>query len=117
MRVTAMVEFILLGARAFGLVFQGVGGSHWIEGRRTGLPGGVVGFLIFLNIFMMAFFLDFFEIAFIIIPLLAPAASALGIDLVWSGVMICAIVQTSFMHPSFGCALFYLKAKRATTHG
>ena len=111
MRLTAMVIFILLGARVFSLVFQGVGGSHWIEGMLTSLPGGVVGFLIFVNIFIfiIAFFLDFFEIAFIIIPLLAPAAQALGIDLIWFGVMICANLQTSFMHPPFGFALFYLR--------
>jgi tripartite ATP-independent transporter DctM subunit len=111
MRLTAMVVFILLGARVFSLVFQGVGGGHWIEGMLTSLPGGVVGFLIFVNIFvfLIAFFLDFFEIAFIIIPLLAPAAEALGIDLVWFGVMICANMQTSFMHPPFGFALFYLR--------
>lgn len=111
MRLTAMVVFILLGARVFSLVFQGVGGSHWIEGMLTSLPGGVVGFLVFVNIFIfvIAFFLDFFEIAFIIIPLLAPAASALGIDLIWFGVMICANMQTSFMHPPFGFALFYLR--------
>jgi tripartite ATP-independent transporter DctM subunit len=111
MRLTAMVVFILLGARVFSLVFQGVGGSHWIEGMLTGLPGGVVGFLIFVNvfIFVIAFFLDFFEIAFIIVPLLAPAATALGIDLIWFGVLICANMQTSFMHPPFGFALFYLR--------
>ena len=111
MRLTAMVVFILLGARVFSLVFQGVGGGHWIEEMLTSLPGGVVGFLIFVNIFIfvIAFFLDFFEIAFIIVPLLAPAASALGIDLVWFGVMICANMQTSFMHPPFGFALFYLR--------
>ncbi len=111
MRLTAMVVFILLGARVFSLVFQGVGGSHWIEGMLTSLPGGVVGFLVFVNlfVFVIAFFLDFFEIAFIIIPLLAPAASALGIDLIWFGVMICANLQTSFMHPPFGFALFYLR--------
>ena len=111
MRLTAMVVFILLGARVFSLVFQGVGGSHWIEGMLTGLPGGQVGFLVFtqLFIFIIAFFLDFFEIAFIIIPLLAPAASALGIDLIWFGVLICANLQTSFMHPPFGFALFYLR--------
>ncbi|AWM25336.1 C4-dicarboxylate ABC transporter [Sinorhizobium fredii USDA 205] len=111
MRLTAMVVFILLGARVFSLVFQGVGGGHWIESMLTSLPGGVVGFLIFVNIFVfvMAFFLDFFEIAFIIIPLLAPAATALGIDLIWFGVMICANMQTSFMHPPFGFALFYLR--------
>jgi tripartite ATP-independent transporter DctM subunit len=111
MRLTAMVVFILLGARVFSLVFQGVGGGHWIESMLTNLPGGVVGFLIFVNIFVfvLAFFLDFFEIAFIVIPLLAPVASALGIDLVWFGVMICANMQTSFMHPPFGFALFYLR--------
>jgi len=106
-----MVVFILLGSRVFSLVFQGVGGSHWIENMLTSLPGGQVGFLVFVNlfIFVMAFFLDFFEIAFIIIPLLTPAAQALGIDLVWFGVMICANMQTSFMHPPFGFALFYLR--------
>ncbi|MGQ3280770.1 MAG: TRAP transporter large permease, partial [Shinella sp.] len=111
MRLTAMVVFILLGARVFSLVFQGVGGSHWIEEMLTSLPGGVVGFLIFVNIFIfvIAFFLDFFEIAFIIVPLIAPAAQALGIDLIWLGVMICANMQTSFMHPPFGFALFYLR--------
>ncbi|MHB1109937.1 MAG: TRAP transporter large permease, partial [Devosia sp.] len=104
MRLTAMVVFILLGARVFSLVFQGVGGGHWIEGMLVSLPGGAVGFLIFVNIFvfLIAFFLDFFEIAFIIIPLVAPAAEALGINLVWFGVMICANMQTSFMHPPFG---------------
>ena len=111
MRLTAMVVFILLGARVFSLVFQGVGGGHWIEGMLTSLPGGVVGFLVFVNIFIfvIAFFLDFFEIAFIIVPLLAPVATALGIDLIWFGVLICANMQTSFMHPPFGFALFYLR--------
>lgn len=111
MRLTAMVVFILLGARVFSLVFQGVGGGHWIEHLLSHLPGGVVGFLIFVNIFIfvLAFFLDFFEIAFIVIPLLAPVAQSLGIDLVWFGVMICANMQTSFMHPPFGFALFYLR--------
>ena len=111
MKLTAMVVFILLGSRVFSLVFQGVGGSHWIEQMLTSLPGGQVGFLVFVNvfIFVMAFFLDFFEIAFIIIPLLTPAAQTLGIDLVWFGVMICANMQTSFMHPPFGFALFYLR--------
>jgi len=110
-KLTAMVVFILLGSRVFSLVFQGVGGSHWIESMLTSLPGGQVGFLVFVNlfIFVMAFFLDFFEIAFIIIPLLTPAAQALNIDLVWFGVMICANMQTSFMHPPFGFALFYLR--------
>ena len=106
-----MVVYILIGARVFSLVFQGVGGKVWIEHLLTTLPGGQVGFLIFVNIFIfvLAFFLDFFEIAFIIIPLLAPVADKLGIDLVWFGVLICANMQTSFMHPPFGFALFYLR--------
>jgi tripartite ATP-independent transporter DctM subunit len=111
MRITAMVVYILIGARTFSLVFQGVGGKVWIEQMLTSLPGGQVGFLVFVNIFIfvIAFFLDFFEIAFIIIPLLAPAADKLGIDLIWFGVLICANIQTSFMHPPFGFALFYLR--------
>ena len=111
MRITAMVVFILLGSRVFSLVFQGVGGKVWIESFLVGLPGAKVGFLIFINafVFVIAFFLDFFEIAFIIVPLLVPAAHALGIDLVWLGVLLGANIQTSFMHPPFGFALFYLR--------
>jgi tripartite ATP-independent transporter DctM subunit len=111
MRITAMVVFILIGARVFSLVFQGVGGKVWIEDMLTSLPGGQLGFLVFVNIFIfvIAFFLDFFEIAFIIIPMLAPAADKLGINLIWFGVLVCANIQTSFMHPPFGFALFYLR--------
>jgi tripartite ATP-independent transporter DctM subunit len=111
MRITAMVVFILIGSRVFSLVFQGVDGGKWIEHMLSDLPGGQVGFLILVNvfIFILAFFLDFFEIAFIIIPLLAPVADKLGIDLIWFGVMICVNMQTSFMHPPFGFALFYLR--------
>ena len=111
MRITAFVVFILIGARTFSLVFQGVGGKEWIEGMLIALPGGQIGFLVFVNlfIFFIAFFLDFFEIAFIIVPLLAPVAEKLGIDLIWFGVLVCANVQTSFMHPPFGFALFYLR--------
>ena len=111
MRLTAMVVFILIGSRTFSLVFQGVDGGIWIEHMLAGLPGGQLGFLIAVNIFIffLAFFLDFFEIAFIIIPFLAPVAAKLGIDLVWFGVMICVNMQTSFMHPPFGFALFYLR--------
>ena len=111
MRITAMVTFILIGARVFSLVFQGVGGGLWIEHMLTGLPGGQVGFLTFtmVFIFFIAFFLDFFEIAFIIIPLLSPAAVKLDIDLIWFGLLICANIQTAFMHPPFGFALFYLR--------
>jgi tripartite ATP-independent transporter DctM subunit len=111
MRITAMVVFILIGSRVFSLTFQGVGGGHWIEQMLTGLPGGQTGFLVFtmVFIFFIAFFLDFFEIAFIIVPLLIPAADRLGIDLIWFGLLICANIQTSFMHPPFGFALFYLR--------
>ena len=112
MRITAMVVFILIGSRVFSLVFQGVDGSKWIEHLLSGLPGGQIGFLLFVNafIFVLAFFLDFFEIAFIILPLLAPVASTLGIDLIWFGVLLCVNMQTSFMHPPFGFALFYLRS-------
>ena len=111
MRITAMVVFILIGSRVFSLVFQGVDGGIWIEHMLTGLPGGQAGFLIVVNIFIffLAFFLDFFEIAFIILPLLGPVAAKMGIDQVWFGVLICVNMQTSFMHPPFGFALFYLR--------
>jgi tripartite ATP-independent transporter DctM subunit len=111
MRLTAMVVFILIGSRVFSQVFQGVDGAKWVEHLLTGLPGGQVGFLIVVNIFVffLAFFLDFFEIAFIIVPMLAPVADKLGIDLVWFGVLLCVNLQTSFMHPPFGFALFYLR--------
>jgi tripartite ATP-independent transporter DctM subunit len=111
MRLTAMVVFILIGSRVFSLVFQGVDGGKWIEHLLADLPGGQTGFLIAVNIFIffLAFFLDFFEIAFIIVPLLAPVADKLGIDLIWFGVLICVNMQTSFMHPPFGFALFYLR--------
>jgi TRAP-type mannitol/chloroaromatic compound transport system permease large subunit len=111
MRITAMVIFILIGSTIFTLVFRGVDGDLWIEHMLTGLPGGKVGFLIVVNLFVffLAFFLDFFEIAFIIVPLLAPVAAKLGIDLIWFGVLLCVNMQTSFMHPPFGFALFYLR--------
>ena len=117
-RLTAMVVFILIGSSCFMVVFQGVNGGPWLEGMLTGLPGGVWGFLIAVNlfIFFIAFFLDFFEIVFIIVPLLAPVAKVLltpivGEDaaLIWFGVMLCVNLQTSFMHPPFGFALFYLR--------
>ncbi|WP_198970450.1 TRAP transporter large permease [Xylophilus sp. ASV27] len=111
MRLTAMVVFILIGARVFSMVFQGVDGAKWVEHMLSGLPGGQVGFLIAVNIFIffLAFFLDFFEIAFIILPMLGPVADKMGIDLVWFGVLLCVNMQTSFMHPPFGFALFYLR--------
>ena len=111
MRITAMVLFILVGATVFSLVFQGVNGGRWIEHLLAGIPGGQLGFLIFVNIFIffLAFFLDFFEIVFIVVPMLLPTAVALDINLVWFGVLLCVNMQTSFMHPPFGFALFYLR--------
>jgi len=111
MRITSMAIFILIGSRVFSLVFQGVDGALWIEHLLTSLPGGQIGFLIAVNIFIffLAFFLDFFEIAFIIMPMLAPVAHKLGIDMIWFGVLLCVNMQTSFMHPPFGYALFYLR--------
>ncbi len=111
MRLTAMVVFILIGSRVFSMVFQGVDGALWVEHMLSGLPGGQLGFLIAVNVFVffLAFFLDFFEIAFIIVPMLGPVAEKMGIDLIWFGVLLCVNMQTSFMHPPFGFALFYLR--------
>jgi TRAP-type mannitol/chloroaromatic compound transport system permease large subunit len=111
-KLSAFVVFILIGARVFSLTFYGVNGHVWVEHLLTSLPGGQVGFLIFVNafVFVLAFFLDFFELAFIIIPLLGPAAEKLGIDLIWFGVILGVNMQTSFMHPPFGFALFYLRS-------
>jgi TRAP-type mannitol/chloroaromatic compound transport system permease large subunit len=112
MKLSCFVLFILIGATVFSLAFQGVDGPKWVEHLLTGLPGGQLGFLIVVNIliFVLAFFLDFFELAFIIIPLVAPVADKLGIDLVWFGVLLAVNMQTSFMHPPFGFALFYLRS-------
>jgi TRAP-type mannitol/chloroaromatic compound transport system permease large subunit len=111
-KLSAFVMFILIGARIFSLTFYGVNGHTWVEHLLVSLPGGAVGFLVVVNVlvFFLAFFLDFFELAFIIIPLLAPAAAALGIDLIWFGVILAVNMQTSFMHPPFGFALFYLRS-------
>jgi TRAP-type mannitol/chloroaromatic compound transport system permease large subunit len=111
-KLSAFVVFILIGARVFSLTFYGVSGHIWVENLLTSLPGGQVGFLIFVNafVFVLAFFLDFFELAFIVIPLLGPAAEHLGIDLIWFGVILGVNMQTSFMHPPFGFALFYLRS-------
>jgi TRAP-type mannitol/chloroaromatic compound transport system permease large subunit len=104
--------FILIGARVFSLTFYGVNGHLWIEHLLLELPGGALGFLVIVNllVFVLAFFLDFFELAFIVVPLLAPVAAKLGIDLVWFGVLLGVNMQTSFMHPPFGFALFYLRS-------
>jgi tripartite ATP-independent transporter DctM subunit len=112
MRITAMVLFILIGSTVFSLVFQGVDGNIWVEHMILSVTGNdKTTFLIVVNLFVffLAFFLDFFEIAFIIIPLLAPIAAKMGIDLIWFGVLLCVNMQTSFMHPPFGFALFYLR--------
>lgn len=127
MRLTAMVVFILIGSTCFSVVFQGVDGGRWVEHLFTGIPGGWIGFLLVVNLFVffLAFFLDFFEIAFIVVPMLAPVAqkilapelepmmgspeAAASAALVWFGVMLCVNMQTSFMHPPFGFALFYLR--------
>jgi tripartite ATP-independent transporter DctM subunit len=111
-KLSSFVVFILVGARVFSLTFYGVDGHRWVEGLLVSLPGGQVGFLIFVNafVFVLAFFLDFFELAFIVIPLLGPAAEKLGIDLIWFGVILGVNMQTSFMHPPFGFALFYLRS-------
>ena len=114
-RLSSFVLFILIGARVFSLTFYGVNGHLWVEHLLTGLPGGQLGFLIVVNIlvFVLAFFLDFFELAFIIVPLVGPVAEKLGIDLIWFGVLLGINMQTSFMHPPFGFALFYLRSVAA----
>jgi tripartite ATP-independent transporter DctM subunit len=112
MKLTSFVLFILIGSTVFSLVFRGVDGDLWVEQLLAQLPGGALGFLVVVNllVFTLAFFLDFFEIAFILVPLLAPVAVLLGIDLVWFGVLLAVNMQTSFMHPPFGFALFYLRS-------
>ncbi|QXW17475.1 TRAP transporter large permease subunit [Comamonas aquatica] len=111
-KLSCFVLFILIGATVFGLTFQGVDGPLWVEHLLSDLPGGQLGFLILVNImvFFLAFFLDFFELSFIVVPLLAPVADKLGIDLIWFGVLLAVNMQTSFMHPPFGFALFFLRS-------
>jgi TRAP-type mannitol/chloroaromatic compound transport system permease large subunit len=111
-KLASFVVFILIGARTFSLTFYGVDGHKWVEELLLGLPGGELGFLVFVSllVFLLAFFLDFFEIAFIAVPLLAPAAERIGIDLIWFGIILSVNLQTSFMHPPFGFALFYLRS-------
>ena len=111
-KVTSFVIFILIGSSVFSLVFRGVDGDLWVEHLLLNLPGGQLGFLIVVNtlVFLLAFFLDYFEISFIILPLLAPVAEKLGIDLIWFGVLLGVNMQTSFLHPPFGFALFFLRS-------
>ena len=116
MKLSCFVVFILVGSTVFSLTFQGVDGPRWVEHLLSSLPGGQLGFLIVVNIliFLLAFFLDFFELSFIVVPLLAPVADKLGIDLIWFGVLLAVNMQTSFMHPPFGFALFYLRSVAPT---
>ncbi|RZS56859.1 TRAP transporter large permease [Sphaerotilus mobilis] len=116
MKLSTFVVFILIGSTVFSLSFQAVDGPKWVEHLLTSLPGGQLGFLIVVNIliFVLAFFLDFFELSFIVVPLLGPVAEKLGIDLVWFGVLLAVNMQTSFMHPPFGFALFYLRSVAPT---
>ncbi len=109
--LTTMVLVLLVGSTVFALVFRGLYGDVWIEEALVGIPGGRVGLLVVANVlvFVLGFFIDFFEIAFIVVPLLAPAAAALGIDLVWFGVVLGMNLQTSFLTPPFGFSLFYLR--------
>ena len=111
-RLSCFVLFILIGSSVFSLVFRAVNGDLWVEHLLTSLPGGTAGFLVVVNIlfFGLAFFLDFFELAFILVPLVGPVADKLGIDLIWFGVLLSVNMQTSFMHPPFGFALFYLRS-------
>ncbi len=111
-KLSCFVLFILIGSSVFGLTFRGVNGDLWVEHLMTSLPGGQTGFLIAVNllVFVLAFFLDYFELAFIIVPLLAPVADKLGIDLIWFGVLLAVNMQTSFLHPPFGFALFFLRS-------
>jgi GntP family gluconate:H+ symporter len=111
-KLSSFVVFILVGSTVFSLVFQGVDGSKWVEHLLTSVPGGQLGFLIVVNIliFFLAFFLDFFELSFIVVPLIGPVAEKLGIDLIWFGVLLGVNMQTSFMHPPFGFALFFLRS-------
>ncbi len=106
------VIFLLLGSSFFTLVFRGLNGHLWIESLFQHIPAGNLGFLVFVNvgIFCLAFFLDFFEIAFIVLPLIAPVAHKTGIDMVWLTVLLAVNLQTSFMHPPFGIALYNLRS-------
>ena len=111
-RLSCFVLFILIGSTIFSFTFTAVDGQIWVEHLFDKLPGGEIGFLVFVNavIFFLGFFIDFFEIAFILIPLLAPVADKMGIDLVWFGVLLAMNLQTSFLTPPFGFALFYLRS-------
>ena len=111
LKITSMVMFILLGSTAFSLVFRGLDGDQFMFNLLANLPGGEIGFLAIsmITIFVLGFFIDFFEIAFIVLPLFKPVAETLGLDLIWYGVIVGTNLQTSFLTPPFGFALFYLR--------
>jgi tripartite ATP-independent transporter DctM subunit len=121
-KLTVMVVFLLIGSTVFSLVFRGVYGDVWIDNLLLNIPGGKWGLLFIANlvIFILGFFIDFFEIVFIVIPMIAPTAAKLGIDMVWFGVMIGMNLQASFLTPPFGFSIFYLKGvsppELKTTH-
>ncbi|HWP20710.1 MAG TPA: TRAP transporter large permease subunit [Burkholderiaceae bacterium] len=111
-RLSCFVLFILIGSTVFSFTFNAADGHIWVEHLFDKLPGGALGFLIVVNllVFVLGMFIDFFEIAFIVIPILAPVAEKMGIDLIWFGVIIAMNLQTSFLTPPFGFALFYLRS-------
>ena len=110
-KITSMVFIILIGATFFSLVFRGLGGDETIEGLLTSIPGGVIGAVIavMITMFILGFFLDFIEITFVVVPIVAPILFKMGIDPIWLGVMMAINLQTSFLTPPFGFALFYLR--------
>jgi TRAP-type mannitol/chloroaromatic compound transport system permease large subunit len=114
-KLSVFVLFILIGSTVFSFTFNAADGHVWVEHLFDKLPGGAMGFLIVVNIlvFILGMFIDFFEIAFIVIPMLAPVAEKMGIDLIWFGVIIAMNLQTSFLTPPFGFALFYLRSVAA----
>lgn len=111
MKMTAMVFTILIGASVFSLVFRGFGGDRLVEDAMTGLPGGAAGAMLVVMavVFVLGFFLDFIEITFVVIPIVAPILFTMGVDPVWFGIMVAVNLQTSFLTPPFGFALFYLR--------
>ena len=115
--ITAMVFLILIGAAVFSLVFRGFGGEELVEQFFAELPGGVVAatLLVMLVIFLLGFILDFIEITFVVVPIVAPVLLAMGLDPIWLGVMIAINLQTSFLTPPFGFALFYLRGVAPAT--
>jgi tripartite ATP-independent transporter DctM subunit len=110
--ICSCILFLVIGSSFFTLIFRGFDGHLWIEGLFAHLPGGAIGFLVVINalIFVLAFFLDFFEIAFIVLPLIMPIAEKMGVNMVWLAVLLATNLQTSFMHPPFGIALFNLRS-------